>query len=123
MKSDASQQGLDLSQYMARNWDVVRGGKYDVVAAAKGGALGQMRGYAKGSGSGRADTINARLSDGEFVIDAETVALLGDGSSEEGARVLNRMRGEIRQQKGKALAKGKFSPNAKSPLTYIKEKS
>jgi len=70
-----------------------------------------------------ADTINARLSDGEFVIDAETVALLGDGSSEEGARVLNRMRREIRQQKGKALAKGKFSPNAKSPLTYIKEKS
>jgi len=123
MKADASQQGLDLGQYMARNWDVVRGGKYDVVAAAKGGALSQMRGYAKGSGSGRADTINARLSDGEFVIDAETVALLGDGSSEEGARVLNRMRREIRQQKGKALVKGKFSPNAKSPLTYIKEKS
>jgi len=123
MKADASQQGLDLTQYMARNWDVIRGGKYDIVAAARGGALGQMRGYAKGSGSGRADTINARLSDGEFVIDAETVALLGDGSSEDGARVLNRMRKEIRQQKGKALAKGKFSPNAKSPLTYIKEKS
>jgi hypothetical protein len=30
------------------------------------------------------------------------------------------MRSEIRKQKGKALAKGKFSPNAKSPLSYLK---
>jgi len=90
---------------------------------ARGGALGQIAGYAKGAGPGRADTIDARLSDGEYVIDAETVALLGDGSSEAGAQVLNRMRAEIRKQKGKALAKGKISPDAKSPLTYIKERS
>lgn len=134
MKADATASSQSLSDYMAQNWDKVSGGQYTYyytggepnpagVAMARGGALGQIAGYAKGSGSGRADTIDARLSDGEYVIDAETVALLGDGSSEAGARVLNQMRAEIRKQKGKALAKGKISPDAKSPLTYIKERS
>ena len=34
--------------------------------------------------------------------------------------MLDQMRQGIRQQKGKALAKGNFSPNAKSPLAYMK---
>jgi hypothetical protein len=54
-------------------------------------------------------------------MDAETVALVGDGSTKEGAKRLDKMRQQIRSHKGKALAKGKFSPNAKSPLSYIKE--
>lgn len=107
-------------------------GKYDEFAsgapssaspttfAAQGGTLNQISNLARGSGSGRDDTINARLSDGEYVMDAETVALLGDGSNSEGARRLDQMRKEIRAQKGKSLAKGKFSPNAKSPLAYLK---
>ena len=87
---------------------------------AQGGTLNQISNLARGSGSGRDDTINARLSDGEYVMDAETVALLGDGSNSEGARRLDQMRKEIRAQKGKSLAKGKFSPDAKSPLAYLK---
>ena len=75
---------------------------------------------AQGAGSGRADTINAKLSDGEYVIDAETVAMLGDGSIKEGARRLEQMRKDIRSHKGKTLAKGKISPNARSPLSYLK---
>ena len=73
-----------------------------------------------GGGSGRADTIHAKLSDGEYVMDAETVALLGDGSTKEGARRLDEMRKKLRMQKGKTLAKGNFSPAAKSPLAYLK---
>jgi hypothetical protein len=73
-----------------------------------------------GAGSGRDDIINARLSDGEFVVDAETVALLGDGSNKEGARRLNHMRENLREHKGKTLSKGKFSPNAKAPLQYMR---
>jgi hypothetical protein len=46
--------------------------------------------------------------------------MLGDGSSKEGARRLDQMREQLRQHKGKSLAKGKFSPDAKSPLSYIK---
>ena len=87
---------------------------------ARGGALSKIALLASGSGDGRDDTINAKLSDGEYVIDAETVALLGNGSTKAGAAALDQMRKQIRQQKGKMLAKGKFSPNAKSPLAYMK---
>jgi hypothetical protein len=37
-----------------------------------------------------------------------------------GAQRLDSMRQEIRKQKGKALARGKFSPDAKSPLSYLR---
>jgi hypothetical protein len=84
------------------------------------GALSQMSRLSLGAGDGRSDSIEARLSDGEYVIDAETVALLGNGSTKAGAAMLDQMRQQIRQQKGKALAKGKFSPDAKSPLAYMK---
>jgi hypothetical protein len=96
-------------------------GTGDTTNMAKGGALSAVARYAQGSGSGRADTIDAKLSDGEYVIDAETVAMLGDGSNKEGAKRLDAMRQNIRSHKGKALSKGKFSPNAKSPLSYLKE--
>jgi hypothetical protein len=88
------------------------------VAKARGGVLTRL---AQGGGSGRDDTISARLSDGEYVMDAETVSLLGDGSTSEGARRLDQMRAKIRQHKGKSMARGKFSANAKSPLAYLKE--
>lgn len=81
-------------------------------------------GYAKGGsrGDGRSDHIEALLSPGEFVMDAETVSLLGNGSSEAGARRLEEMRQAVRKQKGGALSKGKFSPDAKSPLAYLGKK-
>lgn len=117
---DAAAAGLDANSYMAQHWDKFSSGYYNKPVAKARGGLSQVAYLAKGSGSGRADTINARLSDGEYVIDAETVALLGDGSVEHGAQRLDKMRAEIRRQKGRALAKGKISPNAKSPLAYLK---
>ena len=122
MQRDASNANMSLSQFMAQSWPQITSGTYNMpaVAKAKGGALSQIAYMARGSGSGRDDTIDARLSDGEYVIDAETVALLGDGSSKMGAQRLDLMREQIRKQKGKALARGKFSPDAKSPLAYLK---
>lgn len=76
-------------------------------------------GGVRGPGSGRDDKIDALLSDGEYVMDAETVSMLGDGSLDEGARRLDQMRENIRKHKGRALAKGKFSPDAKSPEQYL----
>ena len=76
--------------------------------------------YVQGGGTGTSDSIPAVLSDGEYVIDAQTVSMLGDGSSDAGAEKLDKMREELRKHKGSALAKGKFAPNAKSPLSYIK---
>lgn len=89
--------------------------------SAQAGATFEGGGYARGSGSGRDDTIEALLSDGEYVMDAETVAMLGDGSNEAGARRLDELRERLRRHKGKALAKGKFSPDAKEPLQYLKK--
>jgi hypothetical protein len=130
LKQDAAASGTSLSEYVARNWNDVYSGAYNkapaataapaTVPLARGGPLSQVAYLARGSGSGRADTIDARLSDGEYVMDAETVALLGDGSNQEGAKRLDEMRRNLRAQKGKVLAKGKFSPNAKSPLAYLK---
>lgn len=73
----------------------------------------------KGPGTGRSDDIPARLSDGEYVFDAETVALLGDGSTDEGARRLDALRQKLRMHKGKQLAKGRFSSSAKNPEEYL----
>lgn len=85
------------------------------------GGLNQVHSMRIGGGAdGRSDDVNAVLSDGEYVFDAESVAMLGNGSSKAGAKKLDDMRSKIRQHKGKALAGGKISPNAKSPLAYLK---
>jgi hypothetical protein len=68
---------------------------------------------------GRTDNIKALLSPGEYVMDAETVALLGNGNGDAGAKRLDQMREAVRKQKGGALSKGKISPDAQSPLTYL----
>ena len=125
----AKMQGLPVGSYVARNWDKMSGGMYDnpeeqtpaMPAMARGGALSRVAYMVAGGGTGRSDSIDAKLSDSEYVMDAETVALLGDGSAGAGARRLDEMRAKIRQHKGKSMARGKFSANAKSPLSYIKE--
>jgi hypothetical protein len=120
LQNDANKNNQSLYDYMAQNWNRVSSGAYNQPGYAAGGALGNIARFARGAGSGRDDTIDAKLSDGEYVIDAETVALLGDGSNKAGAQRLDKMRSEIRAQKGKSLAKGKISPNAKSPLAYLR---
>lgn len=120
MQRDAAASGMGLGQYMATNWPRITSGQYNTQAMAQGGALSAVARFARGAGTGRSDEIDAKLSDGEYVIDAETVAMLGDGSSKAGAQRLDKMREEIRSHKGKALAKGKFSPDAKPPLSYLK---
>ena len=83
------------------------------VAAAEGR-------YVRGGGTGTSDSIPAVLSDGEYVMDAQTVSMLGNGSSDAGAKKLDHMRKQIRKQKGSALARGNFAPDAKGPLSYMK---
>ena len=93
----------------------------NIPKTMRGFAQGGLSALAKGGNfDGRSDDIPAVLSDGEFVIDAETVALLGNGSSKAGANRLEEMRQAVRKQKGGALSRGQFSPDAKSPLAYLK---
>lgn len=96
-----------MKQLEAYNFQFKRGGTTSRAFAVNG------------AGDGRADKIDAKLSDGEYVIDAETVALLGNGSSKAGAAQLDKFRVNIRKHKGRKLASGKFSANAKSPEAYL----
>jgi hypothetical protein len=95
-------------------------GQVPTQAKAMGG-LSQVHSMKIGGGAdGRSDDVNAVLSDGEYVMDSESVAMLGNGSSKAGAAKLDQMRSKLRQHKGKNLASGKISPNAKSPLSYLR---
>tara|TARA_R110000851_G_scaffold223802_1_gene376647 strand:+ start:223 stop:1869 length:1647 start_codon:yes stop_codon:yes gene_type:complete len=130
IRADANRANLSLTEFMASNFNDLTSGQYNMQATGmacggpvpmnQGGALQRASRYVEGNGTGRSDEIPAYLSDGEYVIDAETVALLGDGSNKAGASTLDNMRNNIRSHKGRALSQGQFSPDARSPLEYIK---
>lgn len=105
----------------------------DIYGYARGGALRPLSSlisefdtsnadtrHVTGPGTGRSDSIPAQLSDGEYVLTAEDVSLLGDGSNQAGAKRLDEFRRELRKHKGAALARGQISPNAKAPLAYLR---
>ena len=75
--------------------------------------------YVEGAGDGQSDDIPAMLADGEYVIDAETVAQLGNGSNKAGAKVLDDFRKNIRAHK-RSASHDKIPPKSKSPLAYLK---
>jgi hypothetical protein len=56
---------------------------------------GQTGHYAQGRGTGQSDDIPAVLHDGDYVMDADTVAAFGDGSSKAGAGALEQFRRSI----------------------------
>jgi hypothetical protein len=75
--------------------------------------------YVDGIGDGQSDEIPAMLADGEYVIDSDTVAAIGNGSNKAGAKLLDGMRKEIRAHKRSAPV-DKIPPKAKSPLEYMR---
>lgn len=81
----------------------------------KGGALSR---YVKGEGDGQEDKIPAMLSDGEYVMDAETVSAIGNGSSEAGAKKLDEFRMNLRKHKRSAPI-GKIPPKTKHLSKYM----
>lgn len=72
-----------------------------------------------GHGDGTSDGIDAKLSGGEYVMDAGTVSTLGNGSNEAGARALDQLRTRVRKHAGKQLVKGKQFMKAKQPQAYL----
>jgi hypothetical protein len=109
------------------------GGDYGgITGYAMGGGISSLGGYAaggnprllKGPGDGMSDnipaTINrrqpARLADGEFVIPADVVSHLGNGSTEAGAKQLHAMMNKVRKartgnpKQGKQIKPQKYMP-------------
>jgi hypothetical protein len=103
----------------------------DTVDAAQGGIM-SLGGYAaggnprllKGPGDGMSDNIPAtisgkqpaRLADGEFVVPADVVSHLGNGSTEAGAKKLHQMMTNVRKartgnpKQGKQINPNKYMP-------------
>jgi hypothetical protein len=109
------------------------GSSLDPENAAQGGIMhASLGGYAaggnprllKGPGDGMSDNIPAtiagkqpaRLADGEFVIPADVVSHLGNGSTEAGAKRLHEMMNKVRKartgnpKQGKQINPNKFMP-------------
>lgn len=105
----ATQELVDVGQ---RNY--ARGGAHMGYAGGNG-ALGLLR----GGSPGQMDDVNASLSHGEYVMDADVVAALGDGNTEAGAQRLDEMREAIRRHKRSAPTND-IPPAAKHPLAYLK---
>jgi len=76
--------------------------------------------HVQGPGDGQSDDIPAMLADGEWVMDAESVSQLGNGSNKAGAAILDAMREALRAHKRSAPI-NKIPPKSKSPLQYIAE--
>jgi hypothetical protein len=72
-----------------------------------------------GEGDGQSDDIPAMLADGEYVIDAETVAQIGNGSTKAGAQALDKFREGIRAHKRSAPV-NKIPPKTKALTSYLK---
>lgn len=85
------------------------------------GGLGSMQNsFVQGPGTGTSDSIPAMLSNGEFVIPADVVSSLGDGSNDSGAKVLDSFLTTIRAHKQKHDAKH-LPAKSKGALGYLLE--
>jgi hypothetical protein len=97
---------------------------------SEGGGIASLGGYSdggrmlKGPGDGMSDSIPAsignkqpaRLADGEFVVPADVVSHLGNGSTDAGAKQLYNMMNKVRKartgnpKQGKQIHPGKYLP-------------
>jgi hypothetical protein len=83
------------------------------------GGLGSMENtFVEGEGDGTSDQVPAMLANGEFVIPADIVSGLGNGSNDAGAQVLQEFLKVIREHKHSAEA-NKLPPKSKGPLAYL----
>ena len=76
--------------------------------------------FVKGAGDGTSDDVPAMLANGEFVIPADVVSSLGNGSNDSGAKVLDHFLETIRAHKTAHDPK-KLPPDSKGALAYISE--
>lgn len=83
------------------------------------GALTQaFEGAVQGLDGGQSDMIDAKLSPGEYVFDAESVSALGDGNTEAGVAKLDELRRQLREQKRSAPVDD-IPSQSRGPLSYM----
>ena len=85
------------------------------------GGLGTLENrYVNGEGDGTSDEVPAMLATGEFVIPADVVSKLGNGSNDAGAGILDQFLIAIREHNQKHNPKN-LPPDSKGPLAYLLE--
>lgn len=112
-----------LQQIVGPAKPMFRGGMACGGYAQGGYASGGIGRMISGPGAGMDDMVPAALgdqkvllSDGEFVVPADVVSALGDGSSEAGGRKLHAMMDKVRQQKtGSKKQPGKINDRKVMP--------
>lgn len=108
IQSLANQYGVSLPTKSAAKGGSM-GGNYNLGSYSDGGRL------LKGPGDGMSDNIPAsiadkqpaRLADGEFVVPADVVSHLGNGSTDAGAKHLYKMMDNVRKARTGRKAQGK----------------
>jgi hypothetical protein len=116
-QSEQSQSSLDPE-------NAAQGGIMQARSSLGGYAAGGNPRLLKGPGDGMSDNIPAtiankqpaRLADGEFVIPADVVSHLGNGSTDAGAKKLHAMMDNVRKARTGRKAQGKqINPNKFMP--------
>jgi hypothetical protein len=115
-----AQQGLQTLQNagIAKASGGSVGNKYNLGSYSDGGRLlkGPGDGMSDGIPASIADKQPARLADGEFVVPADVVSHLGNGSTDAGAKHLYKMMDNVRKARtgrksqGKEIKAGKYLP-------------
>ena len=74
-----------------------RGVTADILRRAGPVTSGGDGHFLQGPGDGRSDSIDARVADGEYIVPADVVSAIGNGSSAAGARAIDSMVGKTRK--------------------------
>ena len=74
--------------------------------------------YIQGRGDGTSDQIPAMVANSEFVLPADIVSALGNGSSDSGADILDQFIKTIREHK-QSNPSDELPPESKGPLEYL----
>lgn len=121
-KGMAPSQAIDALSMLPAGKSLAKGGISSLGSYSDGGRM------LKGPGDGMSDSIPAtisgkrpaRLADGEFVVPADVVSHLGNGSTDAGADVLYEMMNRVRRartgnpKQGKQINPHKFVPKARN---------
>jgi len=81
---------------------------------------GGLQHFVQGGGTGTSDSVPAMLANGEFVIPADVVSGLGNGSNDSGAQILDQFLKAIRAHKQSNKPED-LPPDSKGPLGYLLE--
>lgn len=114
--------GVNLPGYNPQSFAHADGGPigHNPEFFSEGGLNTLKHTFVKGDGDGTSDSVPAMLANGEFVIPADVVSSLGNGSNDSGAKVLDKFLQVIRDHKHKADGK-QLPPDSKGPLGYLLE--